>query len=184
MRLPGPNPPKRRVKLPLAGALRWLGDKAFQFFKSEEAGVVVKAGNRPIRRIILHCSDSVFGDAEKIKGWHQARGWTTIGYHYVVLNGRRKPGTYEKTDDGLIEAGRPVAQMGAHVRGHNADSIGICLIGRGGVYSIRQLRSTVRLVKQLMKRYNLRAADVHTHNEYTQEKTCPDFTPGEIRYFL
>ncbi|HMA78916.1 MAG TPA: N-acetylmuramoyl-L-alanine amidase, partial [Candidatus Paceibacterota bacterium] len=39
------------------------------------------------------------------------------GYHYVV------------TRDGQIEPGRPIVTPGAHVRGHNENTIGVCLVG-------------------------------------------------------
>jgi len=55
--------------------------------------------------------------AKKIRQWHKLRGWSDIGYHYVI---RR---------DGRIELGRPIEQVGAHVKGHNSDSIGVCMVG-------------------------------------------------------
>ena len=75
---------------------------------------------REINRIIVHCSatppDMDIG-ADEIRGWHKERGWDDIGYHAVI---RR---------DGTIEPGRPVEISGAHAQGHNADSIGVCLVG-------------------------------------------------------
>ena len=55
--------------------------------------------------------------ADEIRSWHLDRGFSDIGYHYVI---RR---------DGTQEDGRPIEQPGAHVQGHNAHSIGICLVG-------------------------------------------------------
>lgn len=75
---------------------------------------------RTITFIIIHCSaippyqDS---SAETITRWHIARGFKTIGYHYVI---RR---------DGTIENGRPLEQVGAHCQNHNKHSIGICYEG-------------------------------------------------------
>ena len=68
-----------------------------------------------------------------IDRWHKERGWTGIGYHYVILNGCRKASAagfqpYKKEDDGLIETGRPVEEAGAHCGGENHDSIRIFLI--------------------------------------------------------
>lgn len=54
---------------------------------------------------------------EEIDRGHRNRGWLSIGYHYVI---RR---------DGTIEEGRPEEQAGAHAKGHNYHSIGICLVG-------------------------------------------------------
>lgn len=75
---------------------------------------------RDINSIIIHCSatpPSLDIGADEIRTWHKAKGWNDIGYHFVI---RR---------DGTLEPGRPVALAGAHARGHNKDSIGICYIG-------------------------------------------------------
>lgn len=54
----------------------------------------------------------------EIRRWHvEERGWSDIGYHFVI------------GIDGTVAKGRPVELVGAHVRGHNARSIGIAYIG-------------------------------------------------------
>ena len=81
---------------------------------------------RTINKIIVHCSATQEGrdlDAAEINKWHLKRGWNGIGYHYVVLL------------DGTIEYGRSIYKQGAHVKGENEGSIGICYIG--GVESER-----------------------------------------------
>ncbi|MEY9198464.1 N-acetylmuramoyl-L-alanine amidase [Sinorhizobium fredii] len=75
---------------------------------------------RPIDTIIHHCTATPEGREVSLQTLireHQARGWRTIGYHYIVH------------PDGKIEAGRPVEEVGAHVAGHNTGSIGISYIG-------------------------------------------------------
>lgn len=52
-----------------------------------------------------------------IRRWHKARGFVDVGYHYVVYL------------DGSVHEGRPLAQVGAHCRGHNAHSVGVCYVG-------------------------------------------------------
>lgn len=73
-----------------------------------------------VEYIAVHCSatppDMNIG-AHEIDLWHRRRGWLKIGYHFVI---RR---------DGTVETGRPTDQPGAHVRGYNQKSIGICLVG-------------------------------------------------------
>ena len=77
--------------------------------------------NRDIEAIVLHCSATPEGryyDTEDIRDWHvNGRGWSDVGYHFVVLL------------DGTIEEGRPIYRAGAHVKGHNHNTIGICYIG-------------------------------------------------------
>ena len=70
--------------------------------------------------LVVHCSATQakadIGRAE-IDKWHRQRKMLEIGYHYVI---RR---------DGTLEIGRENDVMGAHVRGYNHNSIGICMIG-------------------------------------------------------
>ncbi len=70
--------------------------------------------------IVVHCSatrpDMDIG-APEIDSWHRARGFNMIGYHLVI---RR---------NGAIEAGRRLNARGAHVRGYNDRSIGVCVVG-------------------------------------------------------
>ncbi len=75
---------------------------------------------RTIDYLVLHCTATPEGrpvSVAEIDGWHRARGFRKIGYHYVIAL------------DGTIHRGRDVAEQGAHVAGHNADSIGICYVG-------------------------------------------------------
>lgn len=73
---------------------------------------------REIRRIIFHHSASpVSTTLEKIREWHVGRGWSDIGYHFVIER------------HGLIRHGRSVEKVGAHAEGANEDSIGVCITG-------------------------------------------------------
>lgn len=75
---------------------------------------------RPINLIVLHCSATPAHHdigVKEIDRWHRQRGFTSIGYHFVI---RRSGG---------IEKGREVGTIGAHAKGFNRDSIGICLVG-------------------------------------------------------
>ena len=131
---------------------------------------------RTINKIIVHCSATQEGrdlDAAQINKCHLKRGWNGIGYHYVVLL------------DGVIEYGRSIYKQGAHVKGENEGSIGICYIG--GVESKRgsngkwiakdtrtpeQKESLLLLLKTLKKMHP--EATIHGHNEFAA-KSCPCF---------
>jgi N-acetyl-anhydromuramyl-L-alanine amidase AmpD len=88
---------------------------------------VLAVKTSPVRKVdhlIVHCSASSATaniGAKEITEWHKARGWRTIGYHYVI---RR---------NGKLELGRPVEEVGAHVGdcgpGWNTRSVGVCLVG-------------------------------------------------------
>ena len=129
---------------------------------------------RDINKIIVHCSATDWGDdidVDTIRQWHQARGWSDIGYHYVIrLNGD-------------IQRGRPLERAGAHAKGENADSIGVALIGgKDGTdaYTPAQWESLKMLVD--WAQYRWPEAQVKGHNDFTDQKTCPNFNVGEWRF--
>ena len=125
---------------------------------------------RKLTRIILHCTATPDGrhvDVDTIRGWHKKRGWSDIGYHYVIYI------------DGSVHVGRDVAKAGAHVVGHNADTIGVVYVGgtdAGGkakdTMNDAQETAFVNLVKHLRDQYG--PLTLHGHNEYAA-KACPSF---------
>lgn len=101
--------------------------------------------------LVVHCSATRPTQdigVRDITQWHIQRGFDTVGYHYVI---RR---------NGEVERGRPENAVGAHVRGHNVNSIGICLAG--GVdnagkpannFTAAQFVALHQLLDELRKRY-------------------------------
>ena len=131
--------------------------------------------HRKIDKIIIHCSATREGDdisPSQIKQWHLARGFNNIGYHLVI------------TLDGRVHVGRPLSQIGAHCKGHNKNSIGICYVGgldRNGnpkdTRTSAQRSTLVRLVKTLKQSYP--KATIHGHNEFAN-KACPCFDVSSL----
>lgn len=135
---------------------------------------------RTIKEIILHCSATAEGKdfkAKDIKKWHvEGNKWSDIGYHYVI------------DLDGTIELGRTVQKTGAHVTGHNTNTIGICYVG--GVATDgktpkdtrtpAQKKSLITLVKILLDTYGLNINNVKCHNQYAN-KACPSFKIEEFK---
>jgi len=120
---------------------------------------------RDVDTIVVHCSASPQGrgdDAETIHAWHQERGFDGIGYHYVIL------------EDGTVQTGRPEYWAGAHVRSHNDNSLGICLIGEGGDATPEQMLSLRNLVLGLYHKYS--GPVVCGHNDLDHHKSCPGFS--------
>lgn len=125
---------------------------------------------RYIDKIIVHCSATPEGrdvSAATIDDWHKQRGWSGIGYHYVV------------SLDGTIEYGRDINKTGAHVKGQNKGSIGLCYVG--GVDSDmnpkdtrteQQKESLLLLIKTLKKMHP--GAEVYGHRDFST-KACPSF---------
>lgn len=117
---------------------------------------------REINLIVVHCSDTPDDrhvTASDIDRWHRERGFNSIGYHQVILR------------DATMEQGRPVEVAGAHVRGHNANSIGICLIGRHE-FTENQMIMLEGLVRAYKSRWP--QADVVGHCDLDPGKTCPN----------
>lgn len=139
-------------------------------------GVGSLPNTRRIDKIILHCTATPEGKdytVAQIRQWHLARGFSDVGYHYVIYR------------DGSVHRGRPETQVGAHTTGYNAHSIGICYIGgcadtknANGDYPPKDTRTPaqraalVRLVAEMLKKCP--GATVHGHNEFAN-KACPSF---------
>ena len=139
---------------------------------------------REIRLIVVHCSDSEWGDANVIRKWHKARGWTDIGYHYVVTNGRKESSvSYDGASDGVVQCGRDVAQPGAHASGINKYSIGICLIGKHH-FSWNQFGALHDLLWKLHEKFPdarvIGHRDVDKYGGDSGGKTCPNFNVGNF----
>jgi len=78
------------------------------------------AVRKETNKIVVHCSATRGSQdigVDEIRQWHLANGWSDVGYHIVI---RRS---------GIVEYGRHLNVTGIHVRGHNSDSIGVCLVG-------------------------------------------------------
>lgn len=126
---------------------------------------------REITKVIVHCAATPEGRdvaTEEIKRWHtEERGWSDIGYHWVIEL------------DGSTNEGRSEDINGAHCRGHNSDSIGICYVGgsdsEGNPKDTRtegQRDALVALIKEILDRYP--DAEVFGHRDFSK-KACPSF---------
>ena len=145
---------------------------------------------RTVNAIVIHCSASPNGrkvTAADVDGWHKARGfqrrdpWRAlqnpqlyhIGYHFLIHL------------SGTVETGRHLDEIGAHVAGSNAASIGICMAGTDQ-FTAAQWDSLAKCVTALRKTYKW--ARVCGHRDYSPDqngdgvlepwewlKTCPGF---------
>mgnify|MGYP005990440111 FL=1 len=135
---------------------------------------------RAIHKIIIHCTATREGDdisVDTIRRWHLNRGWSDIGYHYVI------------DIKGNINAGRPIELIGAHCKGENKYSIGIAYVGGVEADGVTpkdtrtkaQKDSIIRLVKKLKGCYP--DVTIHGHNEFSN-KACPSYNiQDEINLF-
>lgn len=128
---------------------------------------------RTINRIIVHHTASPDSwTLETIDQSHRDRGYSGVGYHFVVES------------SGLIRLGRPVVAVGAHAKGANRDSIGVCLVGafhtEGAAVPSTQWAAAVSLVRDLMRQWSLTVDQVVGHCE-TKATLCPGFDPADFR---
>lgn len=145
---------------------------------------------RKIDKIVIHCSDSEYGTARLIDEWHRKRGWSGIGYHYVIMNAYPDRDSFRERRpvfrrDGCVRSGRGETEVGAHVRGHNCNSIGICLIGRDS-FTAAQFSTLKGLIANLKTKYP--DAEVVGHYELlsteSSGKTCPNIDMEWLRNLL
>jgi N-acetylmuramoyl-L-alanine amidase len=136
----------------------------------EQPGPGVYSPLDAVRRIVVHHSATDDGSVPLFRLLHRAVfGWADVGYHYVIGNG-----TW--TEDGMVEAGRPAGMAGAHARGHNSDSLGICMVGNFEDWepTAAQLGSLASLLGRLMRDNGLSGSDVFLHRDLAGMKTvCP-----------
>jgi len=131
---------------------------------------------RDINLIVVHCSATPEGrdvSTETIRDWHvKGNKWSDIGYHYVIEL------------DGKVKNGRPLERAGAHVRGFNKSSIGICYVG-GMTKDMKepkdtrtnaQHKSLIDLLLELKLKFP--NAIVKGHRDFSP-KACPSFDATE-----
>jgi len=138
---------------------------------------------RDINKLVIHCSASNFGSVDRVREWHvDGNGWSDIGYHYVVCNGyENKSDIFEdNVMNGEVQIGRPLGIVGAHVRGHNTGSIGICMIGIDE-FTEEQFVGLGQLVIGLIEQFGLSVDDVYGHRDFDTHKTCPNF---DVKLFI
>lgn len=169
-----------------------VGDKTWAAI----CGSSLIKSKRIINEIIVHCSATREGfdyTISDITNWHKKRGFTTIGYHYVIYR------------DGSIHTGRNINVSGAHCEGHNSHSVGVCYIGglenrlnpKNWKYDIpkdtrtaAQKASLLKLLKELKRLYP--TAKIIGHRDTSPDKNgdgliepsewikaCPSFDAKE-----
>ena len=130
---------------------------------------------RVINKLIVHCSATREGmnvSRDTIRDWHLARGFNDIGYHFYI------------DLDGNIHKGRDIAKIGAHSKGQNRSSIGICYCG--GVESDgktpKDTRNEAQKEALLCVLRTMKAmypdAVIHSHRDFAN-KACPSFDATE-----
>jgi N-acetylmuramoyl-L-alanine amidase len=129
----------------------------------------IKKSKRYINEIIVHCTATPAGrphTVDDVRRWHREKGWSDIGYHYLVYL------------DGTVHNGRDVDIAGAHCTGHNTNSIGVCYVGGlgGDTRTEEQKAGLIRILTELRGLYP--NAKIYGHRDFAN-KDCPSFDAKE-----
>ena len=119
---------------------------------------------KKISLLVVHCSDTENNlnfTATDIHKMHLGFGWDGIGYHKIINR------------SGKVENGRPEYWVGAHVKGKNSISLGVCLIGRRK-FTKKQFISLERVLRKWKLVYP-KAKIVGHRDTGNTSKTCPNF---------
>jgi hypothetical protein len=134
---------------------------------------------RSLNGIVVHCtathpewwSGRSIGDkVAEVRRWHLDRGWSDVGYHYLIDR------------DGVVAKGRPIEKAGAHAKGHNANTVGICLFGGHGSsatdafednFTPEQDAALRKLIDELQQKFDIKT--IIGHNQVSA-KACPGFS--------
>ncbi|MBB4268171.1 N-acetylmuramoyl-L-alanine amidase [Roseospira visakhapatnamensis] len=125
---------------------------------------------REVRRVFLHCSASdgegspYEGEAlvRTVRAWHLARGWSDVGYHYLIDHG------------GRTMTGRPLGRIPAAQRGHNTGSVAIMVHDGRTTFPPPALDACRALCGAIDAHHGGRVT-FHGHREVDPRKTCPVF---------
>lgn len=126
----------------------------------------LKKSKRTITDIVIHCTATKVGKdltADDLRKMHKAKGWSDIGYHYVVRM------------DGTVENGRDIDIIGAHVSGYNSHSIGVVYVGGLGANGkARDTRTENQKAALLNLLYDLKKiypnAKISGHRDFSPDK--------------
>lgn len=136
----------------------------------------MKQNPKNISKVVIHMSETPDGKkvpADTIRNWHIQKGWNDIGYHFVVQ------------PNGTIEIGRQVDVVGAHTKGQNINSVGVCWVGGYESFSKPNAMqiSSMRLLVRLISSITDRILTIHGHSNFNNSKRCPNFDVDDYNWF-
>lgn len=121
-------------------------------------------------KIIIHFTETAEFqnfDINKVREWHIQRGFSDIGYHFLIKL------------DGTVQIGRQIDLIGAHCHGENYDSVGICYVGGkchdgtlGDTRTLEQIKSIETVIAFVRSVYGY--IPCFGHNDFSK-KVCPGY---------
>ena len=123
--------------------------------------------------LIHHTATGPRETVESISAMHQRRGWSDIGYHYLLMR--------DVLGNGHLKAGRPDTRPGAHCPGWNRVAIGMSVVGYfhpGSPLSEHMseelYQDVLAAATHLCRKYGFAADQVKFHRECSAKGTaCP-----------
>lgn len=119
--------------------------------------------NNPTKIIVHHSADATFADQlEKINEYHKSRDFPVsslgyyVGYHFIINH------------EGVLTQTRKIEDEGAHTKGLNFDSIGICLEGNFSeeLPTEAQKATLGKLLLQLCELHGFDVTDIYPHRAF------------------
>ena len=130
--------------------------------------------------IVIHCTDTPHTmdvTVDLLHKWHVVEnGWAAIGYAYFIDKHGDEFKCRDLDGDGDVED-----EIGAHTRGFNKHTIGVCIEGRGK-YTDAQLDQLESLIDRIRSRHGIVIDQVKGHSDYDSSKTCPMFNVKEFMH--
>ena len=148
----------------------------FSITVDEKNGKLLRKKDTNYKKLILHCSAFETDEEntpEYIEKYHQTNEkykFITIGYQFFI------------DPKGQVWYCRPLKYISAHCKGHNTESIGICV---GGLKfpdfeKTEQFKNLVSLCKKLMNEFNISKENIFPHNHFNKYKACPVFDVQKV----
>lgn len=145
---------------------------------------------RRIDEVIVHCSatrpewmanNSTQDKVAEIRRWNvKDRGWRDTGYNFLIDRDGALAGGRDLDDDGDF-----LEEVGAHTKGYNSHSIGVCLIGGyassaddefSDHFTPEQDAALRSFIDDMLRRFG--DIRISGHNEHAA-KACPGFNVGQ-----
>ena len=120
-----------------------------------------------VNKIVVHHSASAKSTTKSdIEKWHKERGFSEIGYHMVI------------GANGVKEEGRSTSKAGAHAKGANADSLGVCVTGdfEKETPDTKQVNALTDILVKWCKEHSLKETAIYGHYNVpggTTATSCP-----------
>lgn len=131
-----------------------------------DSGLIFK-GAKQIRTktdgIVLHHTGVTKDQTiQQIHNYHIGKGWIGIGYNFLVYK------------NGEVYKGRGLEYVGAHCKGYNTHTVGICAVGdfENELMTQEQKQSIVKLISDIFSQYPNKIEFIKGHKEFAATD-CP-----------